>query len=245
MRRMTAVFNEHHRGRFKLDPRTKLFILFTGNIAVLLAPSLQYELLLAAAAVLLGLLCGLYRYSFHMALVYGGLSLIQFAGSVYLSGAWQIFVVAFAAFFRKLFPCAMLGGILVSTTKISEFMAAMNRLGVSRAIAIPFAVSLRYFPLLREDWGHIRNAMRMRGLSPALSGLLRHPQLTLEYIYAPMLVSASHIADELSAAAMTRGIERPGPGTCLREIGFKAADAICAAGFGCLLAASVFAEVWR
>lgn len=242
---MTEELNKNNRGWLQLDPRTKLFILFAGNLAILFAPSLQYEILLAAAALLLGLLCGLYRYSLKMALFYGVLMLIQLVGSAYLSGAWKIFIVAFAAFFRKLFPCAVLGGILVSTTKVSEFMAAMNRLGVSRTIAIPLAVSLRYFPMLKEDWGHIRDAMRMRGISPSVFGLLRHPQLTLEYIYAPMMVSASNIADELSAAAMTRGIDHPGTGTCLREIGFKPADAVSAAGFGCLLAASVFTEVWR
>ena len=49
-------------------------------------------------------------------------------GTNYLTGTLQIAIVTFTVFIRKIFPCAMLGGILVSTTRVNEFMAAMNRI---------------------------------------------------------------------------------------------------------------------
>ncbi len=240
MEAILLATNQKKQALLHLDPRTKLFILLAGNIAVLLAPSLKYEIFLAAAGLSFGLLCGVYKYSVKMALGYSALIVVQTLGAVYLQGTWKIFIVSFAAFIRKVFPCAMIGGILIATTRVNEFMAALNQLRVPKSIVVPLAVLLRYFPMLKEEWEHIRNAMKMRGISPSVLGIFRHPGRTLEFVYVPMLISASKIADELSAAAVTRGIDNPRHRTCLQQVGFHPADAFCTAGFALLLTAVFF-----
>ncbi len=119
-------------------------------------------------------------------------------------------------------------------------MAAMNRIRMPKSVVIPLTVMLRYFPMVGEDWRHIKDAMRMRDVSPSLGGLLTHPGRTVECIYVPLMMSASQIADELSAAAVTRGIENPGPRTCLQRIRFGFADAACALSFAGLLCLTFF-----
>lgn len=89
---------------------------------------------------------------------------------------------------------------------------------------IPMAVMLRYLPTIQEDWHYIKDAMRMRDVSPSLAGFLAHPGMTVECIYVPLLMAASKAADDLSVAAVTRGIENPHPRTCLVQIKYGTAD---------------------
>ena len=225
-------------GRVRIDPRTKLLILLMGNMAVFLAPSLQYEILLAGLILVFGFLCGVYRFSVKMAAVYLAVLAIQLLGSTYLSGTLRVMLVSFVLFVRKIFPCAMLGGILIYTTRVNEFMAAMNRIHLPKSLVIPLTVMLRYFPIVGEDWRSIRDAMKMRDVSPSPAGLIFHPGRTVECIYVPMMMSASKIADELSAAAVARGIENPKPRTCLQQLSFHWEDAACAVSFAGLLCLS-------
>ncbi len=62
---MTTVFRAAGQpcGLIRIDPRTKLFLLLAGNLAVFFAPAIWYEILLAGAILLLGFLCGVYRFS--------------------------------------------------------------------------------------------------------------------------------------------------------------------------------------
>ncbi len=225
------------KGMLHMDPRTKLFILLVGNVAVFLTPTLAFEILLAFAVMILGLLCGVYRFSLRMTAVYLLLVAFQIAAGLYLSGMLRVMLLSFAVFVRKIFPCAMLGGIMISTTRVNEFMTAMHRLHLPKSLVVPLAVMLRYFPMIGEEWQMIKDAMRMRDVSPTLWGMVRNPAQTVECLYVPMLMSASKIADELSAASVTRGIENPRPRTCLQEIRFGLPDALCGACFTALLVA--------
>lgn len=222
-------------GLIRVDPRTKLFLLLAGNLAVFFAPAIWYEILLAGMILVFGFLCGVYRFSLKMAAIYLAMLGFQLLGSAYLHGTLQVMIVSFVLFVRKIFPCAMLGGILVSTTRVNEFMAAMNRIHMPKSVIIPLTVMLRYFPMVREDWQHIGDAMKMRDVSPSFGSLLTHPGRTVECIYVPLMMSASKIADELSAAAVTRGIENPKPRTCLQQIRFSFADFVCALSIAILL----------
>lgn len=46
-----------------LDPRTKLYLLIVGNVALFLAPSLLYEIALVVCVVILGILVGAKRFT--------------------------------------------------------------------------------------------------------------------------------------------------------------------------------------
>ena len=100
----------------------------------------------------------------------------------------------------------------------------MNRVHAPKKLVIPLAVMLRYIPTIQEDWRYIKDAMRMRDVSPSLTGFLAHPGMTVECIYVPLMMAASKAADELSIASVTRGIENPHPRTCLVQIKCGTAD---------------------
>ena len=98
-------------------------------------------------------------------------------------------------------------------------------------IAIPIAVMLRYVPTIREDWHFIKDAMRMRDVSPNLKNFILHPAMTIECIYVPLMMAASKTADELTVASVTRGIENPTQRTSYVRIGFGIADLIVVLAF--------------
>ena len=88
----------------------------------------------------------------------------------------------------------MLSGIVISTTKVSEFLSAMNRIHAPQKLVIPLAVMLRYIPTIQEDWRFFKDAMRMRDVSPSPKGLPTPPGKTGEWIHFSLLVAGSQRA---------------------------------------------------
>ncbi len=222
------------------DPRTKLLLLLLTVLGATMAPSLMYELGLVGLVALMALMCGEWKkavigFSAYVFFYLLTLIVIQTDGS-----SFQTTLTAFLGLFHKVYPCGFLAGIMISTTKVSEFLSAMSRIHAPKRLVIPFAVMLRYMPAIREDWHFIKDAMLLRDVSPSLAGLLTHPVRTVECVYVPLMMTASKAADELSIASVTRGIENPRPRTCLVQIRFRAADLLAAICFAAYFAAGLF-----
>lgn len=213
-----------------IDPRTKIMLLLLCVLSATMAPSLIYEIFLVVVIALFGIVCGKVRYSIIGAAAYIVIYFLTL-GALHLQGTLQAMLIAFLGLVHKVYPCGILSGIILSTTKVGEFLSAMNRIHASKKIVIPVAVMLRYIPTIREDWNFIKDAMKMRDVSPSLKGFLTHPGMMVECIYVPLMMTASKTADELTIASVTRGIENPKPRTSLVQIGFGVADLIAAICF--------------
>ena len=225
-----------------LDPRTKLFLLLLCVLCAMSAPNLTFQFALAALIGLLSALGGKGRYALRGLLVYALICAFTVWCMGRITGTWQTMFVAFLGLVHKVYACGMLAGLVIATTRVGEFLSAMARLRVPKKLTIPIAVMLRYLPTIREDWHFIKDAMRLRDVSPTLVGFLKAPAMTVNCIYVPLLTAASKAADELSIASVTRGIENPKPRTCLVKIRMRAADGLALL----LLAAFLAAElVWK
>nr|WP_308627260.1 energy-coupling factor transporter transmembrane component T [uncultured Eisenbergiella sp.] len=214
----------------RLDPRTKILLLLLCVLSSALAPSLFYEMIVVCVVACYGIFCGKVRYSLTAVIVYAVVCFLTHA-VFSLHGSLQVMLIAFLGLVHKVYPCGILSGIIISNTKVGEFLSAMNRSRVSKKIVIPVAVMLRYVPTIREDWQYSKDAMRMRDVAPGLKNFLLHPVMTIECIYVPLMMAASKTADELTVASITRGIENPVPRTSYARIGFGAADVAAAAVF--------------
>ena len=212
---------------FIFDPRTKLFLLLLCVIAASVAPSLEYSLGLVLLVGTVGMLCGKRR-SALIGIAGYALLYVLTIWAAGMTGTLKTTLLAAFGLFHKVYPCGMMGGLFITSTKVNEFLSAMHRLRVPKKIVIPLAVMIRYFPTIGEDWRYIKDAMRMRDVSPTLAGFIRQPVMTVECIYVPLLTAASKTADELSIAAITRGIENPKPRTCLVRVQFHPVDFIIA-----------------
>lgn len=225
-----------------LDPRTKLFLIVLCVLSAMFAPNLYVQFALAAGIGLLAACCGKWRYALRGILAYALICAFTIWSMGVLRGTWRTMFVAFLGLVHKVYACGFLAGLVIGTTRVGEFLSAMARLRVPKKLTIPIAVMLRYLPAIREDWHSIRDAMRLRDVSPTFWGFLKAPAMTINCIYVPLLTAASRAADELSVAAVTRGIENPQPRTCLAEIRMQTADWLTMALFAAFFAAEL---VWR
>ena len=215
----------------RFDPRAKLFLLLLTVLCAMFAPDLRFQFALVGLIGGFSALCGRWRYALRGILAYGLLCAFTLWCVGSLSGTWRTMFVAFLGLVHKVYACGMLAGTVIATTRVNEFLSAMARLRCPRKLTIPLAVMLRYLPTIREDWHYIKDAMRLRDVSPTLWGFLKAPAMTITCIYVPLLTAASKAADELSIASVTRGIENPKQRTCLVEIQMRAADCLSAALF--------------
>ena len=225
-----------------LDPRTKLFLILLCVLSAMFAPNLYFQFALVAVIGLLAALCGKWQYALRGILAYALICAFTVWCMGVMTGTWRTMFVAFLGLVHKVYACGMLAGLVISTTKVGEFLSAMTRLHVPKKLTIPIAVMLRYLPTIREDWHYIRDAMRLRDVSPTLWGFLKAPALTVNCIYVPLLTAASKAADELSIASVTRGIENPKPRTCLINIRMQAADFLVLVLFAAFLTGEI---VWK
>ena len=207
-----------------LDPRTKLFLTLLCVLCAMFAPDLYFQFALVTLIGLLAAVSGKWRYALRGVFVYALICAFTVWCMGVMTGTWRTMFVAFLGLVHKVYACGMLAGIVISTTKVGEFLSAMARLRVPKTLTIPIAVLLRYLPTICEDWHYIKDAMRLRDVSPSLWGFLKAPAMTVNCIYVPLLTAASKAADELSVASVTRGIENPRPRTCLVQIRMRAAD---------------------
>ena len=108
------------------DPRTKLFILLLCVIAASIAPSLEYSLGLVLLVGITGMLCGKRRSALigiaGYALLY---ALTVWAAG--MTGTLKTTLLAAFGLFHKVYPCGMAGGLLISSTKVNEFIVFLKR----------------------------------------------------------------------------------------------------------------------
>lgn len=204
----------------RLDPRTKLFLLVLVVFFSAFVESGWKESVMIAVIMITGILLGRIKKSIRSAVIFYGFWIFSIYGLPHVGGVLHTSLLAWLVLLFKCYPCCMLAGVVMETTHISEFMAGMTKMKFPREIVIPLVVMFRYFPVVREDWAYIKDAMALRGLTPTPVGIVRNPVAVMDAIYVPMLVSASKAADELSVAALTRGIENPNPRSSRLKIKF-------------------------
>ena len=134
----------------------------------------------------------------------------------FLPQAIETILSIFTLFIRVMIPVVLFASTFIATTKVSELIAAMYSLKIPRSITITFAMVLRFFPTFSEEIHNIYDAMKLRGI--ALSMLI------LEAIAIPIVMRSASIAEELSASAVTRGIDNPAQRTSFIQLKVHAKD---------------------
>lgn len=128
--------------------------------------------------------------------------------------------------------------VLLLTTSVSEFVAAMERFYIPKKIIISISIMFRFFPTIREEYAAIKDAMRLRGV-----GSLGNPMEMLEYRMVPLLTGLVSIGNDLSASALTRGLNAPYKRTNMCPIGFHLQDVLVLVACGALLVLLIVAAV--
>ena len=202
------------------DPRTKILLLVELDIILFMGQSLVYEicvLLFCASILLIG---GQSKSALKFLIAFAVFAVIQQLIVPYTSVFFVSLIYFVSVVVRKILPCIMLGKWLLATTEISAFAAAMRKIRLPNDVIVTTSVMFRCFPTIKEEWGAIQAAMKMRGIEFSLRHIITAPAQTMEYLLVPLFISVLNISDELAAAALCRGLDNPGEHTCMVEIRF-------------------------
>ena len=189
-------------GLLALDPRTQMGLVITTTLVAFVPKPFWLEVATVVWLALLQALCG------HPWMAVGYLA--GFAAVIWLLDyAFAFEAAAFLGMFafcftlwRRTFAAVMAASLLAWENSVHRIVAAMRRLSVPEAVLVPFATGLRYLPTFRQEASHIRDAMRLRDVPLSEKA---------EAFVVPLMMSATTTADELSRAAVCRGIENPAP----------------------------------
>ena len=234
----TLTYTTKRRGLL-LDPRTKLLMLITVTSLMLSTGNSGVMNIVKPVLSVLPFVLLLTEDRWKTALQYLGLYAVCFAlerAALYcLSGLPAFLLLAVCSIMTRFAPGIMMGAFLIASTSVSDLIAAMKRMHISEKIIIPMSVIFRFFPTIGEENAAINDAMRMRSIR--IGG--KHPGKMLEYRLVPLMISVVKIGDELSAAALTRGLGAPVKRTTICRIGFHVQDILmillCIAGFALTL----------
>lgn len=238
-----SATTDNRRG-IRLDPRTKLILLLTVTTLMFSTSNEGIMNFIKPVLSLIPFVLILSERRFKTAGKYLFLYLACFVleriALTTLSGLLSFVVLAITSIMTRFAPGIMTGAYLLSSTSVSEFIGSMERMHLTEKIIIPMSVIFRFFPTISEEYQAIRDAMKMRGIR--FGG--KNPFLMVEYRLVPLMVSVVKIGDELSAAALTRGLGAPVKRTNVCQIGFHIQDMIavllCALCFALFLMGQYF-----
>lgn len=207
----------------KLDVRYKLLLFVLVSVVSFSAKDFASGALLFAVACLIALSMGQWKMTLRYTLLYAGVVAVQLL-SPFAPGVLRSILLMLTLCMRMFMPLLLYAGTFVKTTTVSQMVTAMYALKMPRSLTITFAVALRFFPSAKEELHFIQDAMKLRGIGISPQNLLRRPALVFEGVLVPLMMRASTIAEELSAASITRGIDNPGPRTSYNVLRITAKD---------------------
>jgi energy-coupling factor transporter transmembrane protein EcfT len=189
----------------KLDPRTSiLLVVLTGSVA--LSPyGTQFLVPALILAVALALSAGARRRALILAVVViGGIAISRVIALVGGSLVWTTLSLTFDYIARYGVTIGVAVHLFATSTP-SSLHASLRALHIPRAITVTLVVMVRFLPTVISESAAVLDAMRLRGLTRPMA-LVRHPILVVERFTVPMIAASLRAGEDLSSAAIVRGL---------------------------------------
>ena len=234
----TAVFDV--RTLLFLDILIMVFMLVSGKPEVTLCSFI----IAAAVPVITGLYGVLLCYTVLFAGLFSYYQLILHVHvPVFQSAVFSVIgIVAFIV--QRTIPFMLLGTVIKKQKNISEITMALERMRLSRGIILSIAVMFRYFPAIKDVFFIIIDSMKLKGLYTSKRSAMLHPIRTMEFIIVPMLFKSLRTAEELSCAALIKGIENTGKKTSYFDVRLRSVDLIFSFAVLAILTASTSVKLF-
>ena len=224
-----------------LDFRTLLFLDVLIMLFMLLSGKAEVTLIAFVIAGTALMVFGLYV--IRCTIVFAVLFLCYFAithsnGSIFQGSLLSVIgIIAFII--QRIIPFLMLAIAIKERKNISEITTALGRCRLPKGVIISMTVMLRYFPSMKNDFLTIIEAMKLKGIDTSWRGILFHPLRMLEYVIVPMLFRSLRTSEELSCAALVKGIENQGQRSSYFDVKVKGIDVIFSSSAFVMLLMSV------
>ena len=210
----------------RLDPRTILLLIFIISIFVMGGTGGEamglIRLVLCVVPAILLLTSKQCAKAVGYIAVFSAFYAVQIYVLPHLTGILNFLVLFTTGFFCRILPSVAIAAYAVKTTTVSELISGMERIHMPKEVTIPLTVMFRFFPTVFQESEAISDAMKMRGIK--LGG--KKSSKILEYKLIPMITCSVKIGEELSAAAITRGLGAPVKRTNICQLKFNFADVV-------------------
>ncbi len=209
----------------ELDPRTVLGIVF---IFITLGLAINKPL----SSHILLLICNIYLITskaYRECVLYSVIYIIIAGLMFYIyhipNTTLALTIVSISYFVQKFVIAVMMIEFLKRKTSMPYVISAMQTMKFPNAVAILFIVILRYMPTLREDYGYLKDSLKIRGIKTSGIEFFIHPIRSLEFMIVPILFRSIRVAEELSTSVLLRGIENYKNRTNIYPLKFTKIDA--------------------
>ncbi|RCT64566.1 energy-coupling factor transporter transmembrane protein EcfT [Enterococcus faecium] len=105
----------------------------------------------------------------------------------------------------RMLPVVMISWLLVSVYTSNELLSSLEKIHLPKKIMLSITVVIRFFPTYRSEIRMIKESLKMRNIRLSFFQPLQY----LEFLLVPVLIRATMIAEEMTANAITKGIESP------------------------------------
>lgn len=214
----------------RLDVRYKFLLLMIVGIVAFSAKDILYGSLVFAVVCLLSFLLGQRLKVLKFVAVYVVLVLLILLANYIPAFLRSVFLMVIMCA-RMCMPVLLYGQTFLKTTDVSEMITGLYAMHIPRAFTITFAVAMRFFPTAKEEIGCVQDAMALRGIEASPQNILKRPTILFEGLMTPLLLRAATIAEELSAASITRGLDNPAPRTAFTRLHITWKDTLLTAIF--------------
>ncbi|WP_326716478.1 energy-coupling factor transporter transmembrane component T [Vagococcus jeotgali] len=219
------------------DPRSKLATVIFASFLLISRASQIIELAFMLFICLLLTLNGAGRKGLFLISTYVCLMWVTSFFLQSIKGPISAFFSFILVAYLMLLPPVTAGIFATVNVSVGQWVSAMKKWHIPNWLIIPFVVVCRFFPVIKQDFKDIKQAMKLRGIGLSVWETFLHPVQTLEYIIVPLLMAVEKSAQDLSASALVRGLGNEGAHTSIYETKFKVQDYIL---LGCLFCFVIF-----
>ncbi|MDR0924005.1 MAG: energy-coupling factor transporter transmembrane protein EcfT [Hungatella sp.] len=228
-----------------LDPRTKLLLMAVVATAEFLYNHTAFMIAVALIPFVLLLSNRQYKTAITFFVLFTmGLVVQSVQNNTQFPMVINMIIVLLVGLVLRLFPAFMMGAYFIKSTTASECVASLGRMHIGRQITIPLSVLFRFIPTMQEESAAIKDAMRMREVQFGTQKFWNNPTALIEYRFIPLMISVVKIGEDLSAAALTRGLDNPVKRTNITKIGFTLWDVLTVLIAAVMLFLTFFVIKW-
>ena len=225
----TASEGVGHAAARRFDPRVSLACILLISVSTFSASSMTIEAAAVGGCVLANIWCerpaAALRWTAAWATLFAASWLCMQTGTVLMPVGVSL------AMIRHMLCAFMMAANMVATTRTGELACSLQRLGLPKRVSAALCVMLRFAPTLGQEFGAVRDAMKVRGIALTPARVLRHPAQVIENLLVPVVGRVGIVADELANAAAVRGIDAPERRTSYYEVRLGFSDAVLLAFF--------------
>lgn len=206
----------------KFNPLTLVILNILFPVVIFLGKGIIYEIVCMLILIVVLAIYRRYSQILKFIISYVFLSLVAYIISTCKITLITDLFGTLVYIFLRMIPVMMIAYILVKDIKSNELLSSFEQIHLPKKLMLSITVALRFFPTYKLEIKMIRESLKMRNIHVKLS----EPLKFLEYWIVPVLMRINLISEEMTATAMTKGVESPNKRTSFYNTKMKKVDFI-------------------